>query len=86
MGVVFNADIADFADLGPRRGVYTSDAEHEAVVQVDARGIVATGATTLQVVAESVKPPPIGMTMNRPSFYAIVDGKTVAIRRLFSLH
>ena len=79
MGVAFDRKVADFAGLASRRGVYISDVEHEAVVQVDERGTVATGATMLQVVEQSLGPPSIGMTMNRPFFYAIVDGKTGAL-------
>lgn len=79
MGVAFNRQVADFTGLASRGGVYISDVEHEAVIQVDERGTVAAGATELSVVKQSVAPPSIRMTMNRPFFYAIVDGKTGAL-------
>jgi serpin B len=46
------------------------------VVQVYEGGTVAAGATAAQVDMVSV---PILMIMNRPFFYAIVDGKTGAL-------
>ena len=76
MRVAFDANIADFSGLASRKRVYISDIEHEAVVQVDESGTVAAGATMAEVVPQSL---PISMTMNRPFFYAIVDGKTGAL-------
>ncbi|MHB8814974.1 MAG: serpin family protein [Steroidobacteraceae bacterium] len=76
MRVAFDPNIADFTGLASRRRVYISDIEHEAVVKVDESGTVATGATMAEAVLQSL---PIGMTMNRPFFYAIVDGKTGAL-------
>lgn len=76
MGVAFDRYNADFAKLAPEPGVYISDVEHETVVQVDESGTVAAGATT-GTVSITVAPP--SMTMNRPFFYAIVDGKTGAL-------
>jgi serine protease inhibitor len=75
MGEAFNRRTADFAGVASRP-VYISDLVHEAVVQVDERGTVAAGVTAVQIVEESL---PISMTMNRPFFYAIVDGKTGAL-------
>jgi serine protease inhibitor len=76
MRAAFDPNIADFTGLASRRRVYISDIEHEAVVKVDESGTVATGATMAEAVLQSL---PIGMTMNRPFFYAIVDGKTGAL-------
>lgn len=76
MGVAFDRTSADFANLASRDGVYISDVEHEVVVQVYEGGTVAAGATMSQVVEQSL---PIPMIMNRPFFYAIVDGKTGAL-------
>jgi serine protease inhibitor len=53
-----------------------SDIEHETLVKVDESGTVAAGATAAESVAQSL---PIEITMNRPFFYAIVDGKTGAL-------
>lgn len=79
MGVAFARETADFTGLAPAGGVYISDVAHEAVVQVDEHGTVAAGATVVQIVEESLGPPSITMTMDRPFFYAIVDGKTGAL-------
>jgi len=76
MGVAFNHNTADFAGLASGPRVYISDVEHETVVQVDESGTVAAGATTGTVSIALVPP---AMTMNRPFFYAIVDGKTGAL-------
>lgn len=76
MGVAFNRDTADFANLASGPRVYISDVEHETVVQVDETGTVAAGASTGTV---SITLAPPSMTMNRPFFYAIVDGKTGAL-------
>jgi serine protease inhibitor len=76
MRVAFDANIADFSGLASRKRVYISDIEHEAVVQVDESGTVAVGATMAEAVPQSL---PIRMTMNRPFFYAIVDGNTGAL-------
>jgi serpin B len=76
MGAAFDANVADFSGLASRRRVYISDIEHEAVVKVDESGTVAAGATMAELVLLSL---PISMTMNRPFFYAIVDGKTGAL-------
>lgn len=76
MGVAFDHDSADFANLSSLQGVYISDVEHETAVQVDESGTVAAGSTT-GTVGVTVVPP--SMTMNRPLFYAIVDGKTGAL-------
>jgi serpin B len=78
MGVAFNPNAADFADLASGPGVYISDVEHQAVVQVDESGTVAAGATTVTI-TPTVASPSISMIMNRPFFYAIVDGKTGAL-------
>ncbi|MGH8199396.1 MAG: serpin family protein [Steroidobacteraceae bacterium] len=75
MGVAFH-NSADFANLSSPQGFYISDVEHETVVQVDESGTVAAGSTT-GTVGVTVAPP--SMTMNRPFFYAIVDGKTGAL-------
>jgi serpin B len=77
MSVAFNPNAADFADLAPN--VYISDVEHEAVVQVDETGTVAAGATTITFGPTIAGPGPFSMTMNRPFFYAIVDGQTGAL-------
>jgi serpin B len=76
MGAAFDKNIADFSGLASRGRVYISDIEHEAMVKVDESGTVAAGATMAELVDQSL---PIGMTMNRPFFYAIVDGKTGAL-------
>ena len=75
MGVAFTPNSADFANLasGP---IYISDVEHATVVQVDESGTVAAGATE-GTVTITVAPP--SMTMDRPFFYAIVDGQTGAL-------
>lgn len=77
MSVAFNPNAADFADLAPN--VYISDVEHEAVVQVDETGTVAAGATTITFGPTIAGSGPFSMTMNRPFFYAIVDGQTGAL-------
>ncbi|HEV2442469.1 MAG TPA: serpin family protein [Steroidobacteraceae bacterium] len=79
MGAAFSRANADFAGLVSRGGFYISDVEHEAVVRVDERGTVAAGATAAQLELEAIGPPSVSMTMNRPFFYAIVDGKTGAL-------
>jgi serine protease inhibitor len=76
MRAAFDANVADFTGLASRARIYISDIEHETVVKVDESGTVAAGATMAEVVLQSL---PIGMTMNRPFFYAIVDGKTGAL-------
>lgn len=76
MGVAFDQNSADFTNLSSVQGFDLSDVEHETVVQVDESGTAAAGATTGSV-GTSVAPP--SMTMNRPFFYAIVDGKTGAL-------
>lgn len=78
MGVAFNPNAADFADLASGVGVHISDVEHEAVVQVDESGTVAAAATTVTVGTSSVAQN-ASITMNRPFFYAILDGKTGAL-------
>jgi serine protease inhibitor len=75
MGAAFNPDTADFSGLAVGPGVHISDVAHEAMVQVDETGTVAAAATTVTVTT-TVVGPIINMTMNRPFFYAIVDGKT----------
>jgi serpin B len=79
MGPAFDRKIANFAGLDSHGGVYISDVEHEAVVQTDERGTVAAAATAAIAYAQSLGPPPIRMTMDRPFFYAIVDAKTGAL-------
>lgn len=76
MGVAFNPTTADFAGLASGVSVHISDAEHQAVVQVDESGTVAAGGSS-GTVGVTIAPP--SMTMNRPFFYAIVDGKTGAL-------
>jgi serine protease inhibitor len=76
MGAAFDANVANFTGITSRRPVYISDIEHETVVKVDESGTVAAGATTVEAVAQSM---PIDVIMNRPFFYAIVDGKTGAL-------
>lgn len=76
MGVAFEQNSADFTNLSSVPGFDISDVEHETVVQVDESGTVAAGSTT-GTVGTTVAPP--SMTMNRPFFYAIVDGKTGAL-------
>lgn len=76
MGVAFNFLTADFTQLASGPRVYISDVEHATEVQVDESGTVAAGATTGTITA-TIAPP--SMTMNRPFFYAIVDGKTGAL-------
>jgi serine protease inhibitor len=78
MGVAFNPNTADFAALASAPQVHVADVEHQAVVQVDETGTVAAGATTVTITA-TVVTQSISMTMNRPFFYAIVDGKTGAL-------
>jgi serpin B len=78
MGVAFNPNTADFADLASGPGVHISDVEHQAVVQVDESGTVAAAATTVTITT-TVVAPSISMAMNRPFFYAIVDAKTGAL-------
>jgi len=78
MGLAFSPDIADFADLASGPRVFISDVEHESVVHVDESGTVAAGATTVTI-TPTIVAPTINMTMNRPFFYAIVDGKTGAL-------
>lgn len=76
MRAAFDPNIADFTRLASHERVYISDIEHEAVVKVDESGTVAAGATMVEVIPQSL---PTSMTMNRPFFYAIVDGKTGAL-------
>jgi serine protease inhibitor len=77
MGVAFNRNAANFSDLAS--GVYISDVEHKTVVEVDEAGTVAAGATTVTISPTSVPASTFSMTMNRPFFYAIVDGQTGAL-------
>jgi serine protease inhibitor len=77
MGVAFNPN-ADFADLASGVGVHISAVEHEAVMQVDESGTVAAAATTVTV-GTTVVVRNASMTMSRPFFYAILDGKTGAL-------
>lgn len=76
MGAAFDANLADFSGVASRTRVYVSDIEHETVVKVDESGTVAAGATAAELVLQRL---PIGVIMNRPFFYAIVDGKTGAL-------
>jgi serine protease inhibitor len=78
MGVAFAPGAADFAGIASGPGVFISDVEHKTVVQVDETGTVAAGATTVTINVSAVVAP-ISMTLNRPFFYAIVDGKTGAL-------
>jgi serpin B len=55
-----------------------SAVEHEAVMQVDESGTVAAAATTVTV-GTTVVVRNASMTMSRPFFYAILDGKTGAL-------
>jgi serine protease inhibitor len=77
MGVAFDANTADFAELSSPRGVYISDVAHETVVQVDESGTIAAASTAMLI--QELSLPPITMTMNRPFFYAIIDAKTGAL-------
>jgi serpin B len=77
MGPAFNPRAADFSQLAA--GVFLSDVEHKAVVQVDESGTVAAGATTISVSPMLAVSSTFSMTMNRPFFYAIVDGPTGAL-------
>lgn len=78
MGVAFIPNVADFAELASGVGVHISAVEHEAVVQVDESGTVAAAATTVTV-RTTVVVRNASMTMSRPFFYAILDGKTGAL-------
>ena len=60
MRAAFDPNIADFTGLASRTRVYISDIEHEAVVKVDESGTVAAGATTAEIVPQSL---PMVMTM-----------------------
>ena len=72
----FDRNVANFTGLASRTRIYISDIEHKTVVKVDESGTVAAGATEAELVLQSM---PIDMIMDRPFFYAIVDGKTGAL-------
>jgi len=76
MGAAFDRNVANFTGLASRTRIYISDIEHKTVVKVDESGTVAAGATEAELVLQSM---PIDMIMDRPFFYAIVDGKTGAL-------
>ncbi len=74
MGVAFCPNPADFSGIGALTCI--DDVEHKTVVEVDEAGTTAAGATTGTVGVTVVQVPQYSMTMNRPFFYAVVDGKT----------
>lgn len=72
MNTSFNKDTADFGGIAP--GVFISQIEHKAIIEVNEEGTVAAAATSFGMGATAVRP--IEFTVNRPFILLIRDDRT----------
>ena len=73
--------MADFANIEEEEGLYISEVMHKALVEVNEEGTEAAAATVIfgGVMTESVRPPPVEMTIDRPFIFLIRDNATGSI-------
>jgi serpin B len=69
------SDAADFSGMTGAKGLFISEALHRANVTVDEKGTEAA-AVTLLTLAESGRPEPVEMTVDRPFIFAIAERET----------
>lgn len=80
MGVMalFDDALADLSGMNGGRDLYVSDAQHQAMIEVNEEGTEATAATAVVVTSRSMMPEaePPRVTFNRPFLYWIYDQST----------
>jgi len=67
---------ADFSGLSP--GIWISEVNHKAVIEVNEKGSEAAAATVVEMV-KSAPPEPVEFIVNRPFFFTIADDRTGSI-------
>jgi serpin B len=75
----FIPDIADFSGIDGTHLLYIGEALHKAFIAVDEKGTEAAAATVILMMAASLPPQGVILTIDRPFFYAIRDVPTGAI-------
>ena len=78
MPLAFQDGVADFSGMTDRECLYIAAVLHEAVVDVDEQGTVATAATAVEMFGDAA-PRVITVRADRPFLFLIVDDVTQAI-------
>jgi serine protease inhibitor len=80
MGVAFDGSRADFTGMiqAPGANAFIHDVVHKAFIEVNEEGTEAAAATSVEIRLTSIMEPeePFEMKVDRPFFFAIVDGET----------
>ena len=76
MGVIFDANKADFDRIGPRDDIYVSRVEHKTFIDVHERGTEAAAATAVGIGVTSMPP---SLEFNRPFLFVIRERSSGAI-------
>jgi serpin B len=79
MSDAFDSLKADFSGMSDQAPLNISQVIHEATLDVDENGVVATGATAVLKLAMTYGPPPITFIANRPFLFLIRDRITGSI-------
>ncbi|XP_068202935.1 serine protease inhibitor 88Ea-like [Palaemon carinicauda] len=66
-------NLADLRVLAPSSGLTVSNSIHEASIEVDEEGTVASATTVFVVTSKTNPPPPVVFTCNRPFLFLICD-------------
>ena len=74
MGIAFNANLADFSNMGT--ALFLDSATHTTYLSVNEAGTVAAAVTVIGVGATAAPASPTAVNVNRPFVCAIVDGQT----------
>ena len=81
MDVAFDPELADFSRMASLEfgNLYIEKVVHKTFVEVNEEGTEAAAATSVEVRLESVPPPPISFSVDRPFFFAIRDNETKTV-------
>jgi serpin B len=83
MDIAFKQGLADFSRMAPLEisdvKLYIEKVVHKTFVEVNEEGTEAAAATSVEVGAVSVPPPPISFSVDRPFFFAIRDNETKTV-------